>query len=610
MRSSLPKIMLLIVIVFAVYGETLTHSFLVNWDDPVYVTQNPAVRGFSLLNVRTSFNSFFVGNYAPVQILSYMLDYTLWGENPFGYFLANLIYHSLSGILLYALLVRCGLSAWAALFGTAVFLVHPVQVESVAWISQRKNLLSMLLYLAAFHGYLNYREQRGRWLAWYWLSLLFLALALLAKSVAVIFPLMLILYDLLQASPSRSVKDQLDKVPYFVLAAAFGIITLISQDAGIGGGRDAYPQNPLLVIPLTMLPVLASYVKLVLLPLMSQLSAMYFPPVRDSIDAAVFGGFLLAGMLTAIGVYLYRTARHCLFWYLLFFLGLLPVSQIVPLITWMNDRYLYFPMIGAAGVAACLVQEVWLRFKRPCMRRGLVAVAVLLVIALSATTCFRARVWANSVFLFSDLVAKYPDQSASWARLAEAYVASGDLSLAQHYYEKAISLGPLDNDGIYNLAQIYFEKRLDSQGLLLIEALRSSGDRTRRDMLLLGDYNYRRGNYAAAEEMLLQFTAVTPAHSHGLYLLGQIYLLTGQTPEASEFYRKALAAGGRNARLTYSFACAETRLGNTGNAAAALQDSFANGLTVGDLQSAGGCLDDMKKKPQLLEIIRHFSAEE
>ena len=619
-RHHLPQLLLLLALAFAAYWEVLTHSFLVNWDDPAYITQNPAIRGFSLENLKLAFSGYFVGNYAPVQIVSYMLDYTLWGGNPFGYLLANVFYHCLSGILLYGLLARRGFQPWVAFFGTAVFLVHPVQVESVAWLSQRKNLLAMLMYLGAFHGYLNYRERKGRPLVWYVLSVVLFILALLAKSVAVIFPIMLILYDLLIAPVRRHFREHLDKIPYLAAAGIVGLVAMVSQDVEHGGGRVEYPPNALMVLPLTMLPVLVSYVRLLFWPAPSQLSVMYFPPMKSSFDAAVAAALVLVVVLIAAGLYLYRASKPGLFWYLLFFLGLVPVSQIVPLITLMNDRYLYFPMLGVAGCAAYLVTTVWEHLERLSMRRWFVTVAAGIVIVLAVFTHLRVAVWRNSISLFSDLAAKYPEKSASWARLAEGYIAAGDLSIAQHYYEKAISLGPVDNDGLYNLVQIYFEKGMYSKAYEQVWMILLRGDQANRGMLLLGEYYYRTGDFSEAKEKLLQFLSESPSSSHGLYLLGQTYLMTGHNEQAIENYQKALtadgnrdgamlAAGGNHAAMLYSLACAELRLGHQEQASAALQASFERGLVFKEFQGSDRCLQDMQTDPRIWEIIRLHSRE-
>jgi hypothetical protein len=124
------------------------------------------VQGVSLNHLRAAFTQYFVGNYAPLQILSYMLDHALWGLHPAGFLLTNLLCHLVAGILFYLLVRRIDGRGSVALLAALFFLIHPVQVESVAWISQRKNLLAMVFSLAAWHGYLGFRESgagAGRW---------------------------------------------------------------------------------------------------------------------------------------------------------------------------------------------------------------------------------------------------------------------------------------------------------------------------------------------------------------------------------------------------------------------------------------------------------------
>ena len=136
-------ILILIICTFLVYFGVLDNNFLVNWDDDKYVTANPHIQSFNVGNLKKIFTNYYVGNYAPLQMLSYMFDFQIWGSEPFGFLLHNLCLHSLNGGLLYLLLRALKASPLAAFLGALLFLVHPVQVESVAWISQRKNLLAM-----------------------------------------------------------------------------------------------------------------------------------------------------------------------------------------------------------------------------------------------------------------------------------------------------------------------------------------------------------------------------------------------------------------------------------------------------------------------------------
>lgn len=607
----LPLLMLLMATSVA-YWEVTTHSILINWDDHVYITHNHAIRELSLQNLKTIFSEYYVGNYAPVQMLSYMVDYAVWGNNPVGYFLANITYHFISGVLLYFLLVRLGFWRWGAVFGTAIFLVHPAQVETVAWLSQRKNLLAMLLYLLAFHGYLSYRESDGnksRMWRYYGWSVITFSLALLSKSVAVIFPLMLVMYDHLIPKARRSLAGHRDKIPYLIAAGIIGVIAIISQGGSYGGGRVEYPPNALVVLPLTMLPVLLRYLRLVLWPDPAQQSIMYFPPLRSDIDLVVVMSLCIVIALLAVGVYLYRKNRPCLFWYVLFFLGLLPVSQLIPLATLMNDRYLYFPMLGVAGAVAHL--SGYFRREAGVELRGRIAlvISVIIVLALAVTSHLRGKVWRNSISLFSDAVTKYPDQTDTWSRLAEGYVSSGDLAIAQSYYEKAARFGPLDADARHNLAKIYLVAGEYDKAYQQIWWLLLRGDQSKINILLLGEYYYRIGSYPEAEQYLSSYLEEFPTDSHGLYLLGRVFFMAGNFAAARELYYHAAAEASNSPELYYGIACLESMEGHPDQSFAALATAVEKGLTSRHLREDERCLVGMRGDQRLAQMIRNVIGE-
>lgn len=607
LKENFLPLLLLLALTALTYSEVTTHSLLINWDDHFYVTNNYAIRGISLQNLKTVFSEYYVGNYAPVQIISYMFDYMLWGLNPFGYLIANIFYHFISGVLLYFLLIRFGFWKWGALLGTAIFLVHPVQVESVAWVSQRKNLLAMLTFLLSFHGYLSYREIDGKasrkWLCYLW-SVAAFSLALLSKSVAVIYPVMLIMYDQLVPSVRRKFSAHVDKIPYLVAAAIFAIIAMISQESYNGGGRIEYPANALVVLPLSMLPVLVRYLNLLLCPLPSLQSIMYFPPFRSSFDYVVIMSLCVLFGLIAVGVYLNRKNRPCLFWYALFFLGLVPVSQIVPLATMMNDRYMYFPMLGVAGLIAHLSGYLRDKAAKRLWGKAVVVISVGIVISFSVASHLRGKVWRDSISLFSDAVAKYPNQPNTWERLAEGYVASGDLTIAQYYYENAARFGELDSDARHNLARIYLMAGELDKAYREIWWLMRNGDQSKVNQLLLGEYYYRIGSYQEAEQNITAYLEEYPTDSHGLYLLGRVYFTIGNLGSAREFYSHAVMEGSTSPDLFYSIACLESVEGHRDQSLAALTTAFEKGLTSKNMHDDKRCLAGLNNDPRLREITR------
>ena len=176
-------------VTFALYWQALGHNFLIYWDDNGYVTGNMTIQRVTWENIKTAFTSFYLGNYAPIQIISYMFDYSIWGMRPAGFIFTNILIHIANGILFYYLLTRLSWQRLTACAAALIFLIHPVQVESVVWISERKNVLSMLFFLLSFIWYIMYREKSGKRRGLLYVSsMIAFILALLAKSVSIILP--------------------------------------------------------------------------------------------------------------------------------------------------------------------------------------------------------------------------------------------------------------------------------------------------------------------------------------------------------------------------------------------------------------------------------------
>jgi hypothetical protein len=438
-KTALPLLALL-VLPFAVYSGIFGHEFIYNWDDYPYVLENEAIRGFTLPHVREAFTGYFVGNYAPVHILSYMIDYTLWGLRPAGYLSGNVLLHATNGVLFYLLCCRLLESRPAAFIAAAVFVCHPVQVETVAWIAQRKNLLAMCFTLLALLRYVAWRESGRR--GTYFLSLVFLALALLSKSVTVVFPVVAILYDLCFRPEERLLPRMRDKLPFLAVAAAVALLALTSQQEQLGGGRRDYPGGTPLTALYSMLPVLAGYVRDCVFP--RDLLPFYMVPIRTTPDPTVFAALLFALGLIVLGVWLLRRNPRLFFFYALFFLCLLPVSQIVPLIPLKNDRYLYFPLLGFAGLAGALFGEFRRAFPR--YRSLSAALVSVLLLPLPVLSHRQAALWQNDITLWEYAVGKDPGNQVGWLMLMKGYTHRGDGGAAgdafRRYSELKEKYGP------------------------------------------------------------------------------------------------------------------------------------------------------------------------
>jgi tetratricopeptide (TPR) repeat protein len=602
LRPHLPILLVLAAVTAAVYGRALGHQFLLDWDDQLYVTANPTIRGFSIDHLREAFSRFFVGNYAPLQMLSYMLDYTLWGLNPAGFILTNLLIHLVNGLLCYALVVRLTGERWWGGAAALLFLVHPVQVETAVWVSQRKTLLAMALFLAALHGYLSYRQPgRPRRRGAYGWSIAAFCGALLAKSVAVVLPPLLLLYDLVFVPSQERRGWLLDKLPYLAAAALVGGVALFSQAPEQEGGRLAgYYGGSLFGTVCTMLPVLVRYLGLLLWP--ARLSAFYDPPVKTGVDGEV----LLAGLcLLALAIAIALQGRprpRLFFWAGLVVLGLLPVSQLVPLVTLMNDRYLYVPMVGVGGLVAEL--GGWLAAvlpaarRRPALAAGGAALAVLALVAF-----VRVGVWRDSLTLWQDAYAKAATSETVCFSLGAVYQRAGDLAAARRCYERALSLGAHSRDALQNLIILHFENGTPAEAAPYLAELVERFPSHAPGHVLQGDYFLRRGDLPAAEKSYRRGLGLQPAAGGALANLGTVYLQQGRLAEAGDCFARALAAGYESAEFRVNRAALAARSGRTAEALAELRQAFALGFRSPYAIAANPAFAPLKGNPEFERLL-------
>ena len=554
------------------------------WDDRLYVVHNEAIQGFSWQNIKTVFSSYYVGNYAPVQMVSYMLDYELWGMKAGGFHFTNIMLHALIGLLVYRLFLRCHSDRLMATIGAAVFLLHPVQVESVAWISQRKNLLAMLFFLLAWEGYCRYREaNEGKGMPAYIASIASFVLALLAKSIVVIFPLVILLYDL-----CYPVKDQrirlLNKAPYLLAAVIVAVLTIQSQtpiDDGFGGatggGLTGYHGGSPFATFLTMLTVFCRYLWLLVWPV--ALSAAYKPTIYNSIGPAVIGSILLLTCVVISAVQLLKVNRKAGFWPFVFFISLLPVSQIIPLVTLMNDRYLYFPMLGVSALVGVGASFLCVRL-RPWQTVPFYSLVTILLVLLSVISFQRAAIWQNDITFGRDTVAKCPTNYTAWEGLGEAYYFSVPPHNAEavQAYSRALELAPLSKLTLFNLGVLYVEAGEYDKGYELLNKLLLNYYDHAAGWAYLGDIYLNKRNFKEADISYNKALSLKPDTLHAVLGLANLAFVQGQFNQARVFYYRAELISENDPLIAYSLAITEAQAGHSNAALLWVEKALQRGF--------------------------------
>ncbi|MFC1856369.1 hypothetical protein ACFL2A_07530, partial [Thermodesulfobacteriota bacterium] len=224
----------LVIMNLFLYSSTAEHEF-VNFDDNKYVYENPYITEVNAKNVKSIFSKTFVGNYQPISVMSYAVDRSISGLNPKGFHITNVMFHTLNSILVLILLYLITGNALVSFIIALIFSVHPLQVESVAWVSERKGLICAFFYFLSFISYIIYTRNDKKGL--YPLSILLFILALLSKPMAISFPIILLAFDYYEDKLTR--KRVVEKIPYFILTLTFSIIAVLSQ-AGENAISDSH----------------------------------------------------------------------------------------------------------------------------------------------------------------------------------------------------------------------------------------------------------------------------------------------------------------------------------------------------------------------------------
>jgi protein O-mannosyl-transferase len=431
------------------------NDFITTWDDNEYVTSNPFIRSLSLQNIKTIFSQYVVLNYHPLTMLSFAIDYQRFGLHPSGYHVTSIIIHILDAILLFYLCFRLSGKVVIGAIAALLFAIHPMHVESVAWISGRKDVLYVFWYLAALIAYLNYAQHENGKIKFALLTAIFFIFSLLSKPMAVTLPVSLLLIDYLKGRKwkQKAVAEKVFFMALFFISIGFGIMGILSQkSAGAVHVGDDYslPDRILLVCHF-----LITYLWKMILPI--NLSAFYPYPQKSAgiYPAEVYFSALLVLMLTGVLVWKFKKIladRTLVFGILFFLLNIILSLQIIPIGgAAMADRFTYLSSTGLFFIAATLINNY--NEKHSGFSFLTMAFTVYLI-ALTYLTHERSKVWHNNKTLWADAYHNAPG-SRSLNKLGYAYKEENKPDSALECFSRSITLQH-DNPDAYALrAQVY-----------------------------------------------------------------------------------------------------------------------------------------------------------
>jgi tetratricopeptide (TPR) repeat protein len=534
------------------------HNDFVSYDDRDYVTENPHVLGgLTWANAGWAFRAGHAGNWHPLTWLSHMVDVQLFGLRPGWHHLISLLFHTASAVLLLLLLQRLTGAFWRSVCVSALFALHPLHVESVAWVAERKDVLSaffLLLTLAAYGRYAEVQSLKSKVQSqqprntqhatrnthqascYYLLSLFLFALGLMSKPMLVTLPAVLLLLDfwplrrLHSATVGRLV---VEKVPFLALSVASSVLTfLVQQRAGAVSSLDA------LSLGFRLSNALISYGRYAIQMLWPAKLAVFYPLPHEWPAEWVVGAALVLAGLSVLALYRARKAPYLAFgWF--WYLGMLvPVIGIVQVGQQaLADRYTYLPLIGLFVAIVWSAAEIPARW--PGTRSWLAVCVAAVIAACAVLTWNQTGHWRSSASLFEHALAVTRDNAVAHNNLGVNLLDAGNLAAAEPHFAEAVRIKATYPDGLGNLGLCRARQgRLEEAAELFQRSLKSKPTGSVH-------YNYanllsQQGDLDQAEAHYQAALQLQPSLVEAWYNLGALEAKRGKTQEAAQDYAAAL----------------------------------------------------------------------
>jgi protein O-mannosyl-transferase len=528
-----------------VFGPTLNHPF-VEYDDQNYVYENPEVTGgLTSHGLLAAFTHPQARNWHPLTTISHMLDCQLFGLNPAGHHFSSVLFHTLAVLLLFAVLRAMTGALWRSAFVAAVFAIHPLRVESVAWVAERKDVLSALFFMLTLGAYVHYTRRPS--VRRYLLVVLFFACGLMAKPMLVTLPALLFLLDYwpLGRSPRRTSdwwKSIAEKIPLFCLSLLAAIATLVAQGATVSYSEE-------LPLAWRLGNGFLSYVAYLWQMIWPARLAVFYPHAADHLSPwKVASAILLLGAITVLAFGWRRKRPYLLVGWLWYPVALLPVIGFIQVgLQGRADRYSYLPQIGLYIALTWALAD----FTLPSNRRRVVlaGAAAVIVAALAWQARIQTSYWSSTETLWNHALEATADNDVAHYNVAALLVRKGRVDEAIPHYEKALNIRSDNRETHYHLSPALLHTAL---GNALAEKGRLDDAQAhyRKAIELRDDFADAHSNLAAllarkgeTAEAIVHYEktlAIPPEDAPSHVRLARLLLQLGRKSEAATHYRRAL----------------------------------------------------------------------
>lgn len=586
---------LLVIATFIAYMQVLNYGFITSFDDTEYLTSNWNIKaGLTKESIVWAFSTSYASNWHPVTWLSHMLDYELYGLEPFGHHLTSLLFHIINTLLLFGVLLKMTGALWRSGLVAVLFALHPLNVESVAWVSERKNVLSTFFLLLTLWAYIKYVDKKNA--RNYLLVVLFLVLGLMSKPMLVTLPFVLLLLDfwpLKRFGEVRPARLIFEKVPLFILLIGSCVATFIAQKSG---GAIRFSEFSSLYFRIAN--ALVSYFEYLRNMLWPSGLSVFYPHPGNALP--IWKPLACTIVLVVVTIWVVKEIRRApylavgWFWYLGTLVPVIGIVQVGEQA--MADRYTYVPLIGIfIAIAWSLPEQI-----KTGKEKLLPILSGIVVSLLIALTWIQVSHWKNSITLFKHAInvtdTKYPGVATIHAFLGDAYHREGELDIAISEFKKSLDLDPANLYGLNNLAAtlaeqgnlkeglIYAQKlarfqpdytpglitmgnileetgKLDQAQIYYEQVLKQDSD-SFENYLNLANILYRKGDLEGAIPHYKKVIILNPNLLEAHYNLGNIFGQLGQPIDAKKEFEQAIRCDEKQPMPHYGLGLIQLQTGN------------------------------------------------
>jgi protein O-mannosyl-transferase len=607
-RQVLGVSIFLVVITWLVFGQTLHYDF-VNYDDNEYVYANPVITGgLTPHGIIHAFSGRHARNWHPLTTLSHMLDCQLWGVRAGGHHFTNVVLHTIAVVLLFLVLKQMTSAIWQSAFVAALFAIHPLRVESVAWISERKDVLSAVFFMLTLGAYARYARSPslGRYLT---MSILF-ALGLLSKSMLVTIPFVLLLLDYwpLERFAGRSSTKRLilEKIPLLALSAAAGFVTLWMQQSSVARSEEL----PLIWRVANGLVTYGTYLRQMIWPVGL---AVFYPHPGDQLPVWEIGlATVLFGIVSAGAVALRQRWPYLVtgwFWYVLM---LLPVIGLVQVGSQAHaDRYTNLPQIGLYLLLAWAITDAldsWLatgRIRRGGLQSRILAVAAsVAIIALAWRAHIQVSYWRNGESLWGHALAVTSGNFMAHDGLGQQLANRGRLDEAIDQFQKGLNIIPGYPEIETNLIIALTKKGRTDEAIPHLQTLVKKVPNDPQAHYNLGNALLKKGDSQGAIAAYEKALSIQVRYPDAHYNLGIALDRDSRIDEAIVHYREAVKEEPNYAQAYHRLGDDLLRRARVDDAIAAYEQALKNRPKYPEVENNIGLALLQKDRPS--EAIVHW----